>query len=1038
MNVARSQSGQRPQPPAYRHIAAYHHIAAYRHFAATAGVGVVVFACLVLTGWALDVDVLKRAAANMIVVNPGTAACFLLLGWALLLVSAADGAADPARARLARRAASLLAGVAVVAGLVKLAATAFGFDAAFDRVLFADRLGDNRMAPNAAANFAMVGLGLILLDRRTRGGFQPSACLFAAAGLVAFLAAAGYALGLRKFYGPLATFVPMSLYTAGAFLVLAAGALAARPDCLAPFHNRFMFKLYAGYAALVFVTAATLATLVEREIRPLLTEEVVDRLTVRATLVGDAAIPSLRAGHSAVDVRHHGELAEEAHIRLSVLSADGTVRGDLDAPPARSTVGENHADREEIRAARGGGRGVARRVSSTTGTETLYVALPLRSGGELVGFARAALPVAMVERHRGQFERVVVLGTLAAMIAALPLGLVVGRRVTAPLRAVTRSARAIAGGDYGHRLDVRGGDEVAALAAAFNDMAETRGEAERALRGSEARARRLAADMADARAAADAANRAKSEFLANMSHEIRTPMGAILGYADLLLEHGQSASKRLNHVNVIRRNGRHLLTVINDILDLSKIEAGQLRVERIACTPCELLSEVASTMRVRASEKGLTLTVGVEGRVPRTIHSDPTRLRQILINLVGNAVKFTEAGSVRVTARLATAADDARPMLAFDVTDTGIGMTPDQVAGLFRPFAQADGSTTRRFGGTGLGLTICRHLARELGGDVAVASDPGRGSRFTVTVETGPLAGVELLDRCTEAVSSPGADAAGHAQAGLRGRVLLVDDGPDNRDLLSYYLTAAGADVTLATNGLDACEVEARARATGEPFDLVLMDMQMPLLDGYGAAAKMRARGVATPIVALTAHAMADDRERCLRSGCTDYLSKPVDRHRLIRTCAGHLPGSPMGGDSHGAPPAEDGGTSGASVVPDAAEVPSAVEAEADEGVRRFLPQFMAGLPAQVAALCDAVRRGDLELLADTVHQLSGTAGMYGFPDVGDLAFRTEVLLRPDGPDVVVAPADLARLAADVESLVGLIRGIQGYDAATETDHVER
>jgi len=407
---------------------------------------------------------------------------------------------------------------------------------------------------------------------------------------------------------------------------------------------------------------------------------------------------------------------------------------------------------------------------------------------------------------------------------------------------------------------------------------------------------------------------------------------------------------------------------------------------------------------------------------------------------------------VRVVARLATPPDDPRPVLAFDVTDSGIGMTPEQVAGLFRPFAQADGSTTRRFGGTGLGLTISRRLARELGGDVTVDTQPGRGSRFTVTVETGPLDGVELLERCDEAVASPRPAAhADDAPVGLRGRILLVDDGPDNRDLLSYYLTAAGADVTLAVNGVDACEREAAARAAGEPFDLVLMDMQMPLLDGYGAAAKMRSRGAATPIVALTAHAMADDRDRCLRSGCTDYLSKPVDRHHLIRTAARHLPGSAVGGDGPPPPPPPHPDAHGTGAV-DAVEVvgePAAdgeVAAAAtdgapsgvDEGVRRFLPQFLARLPEQVNELCEGIRRGDLQRLADTVHQLSGTAGMYGFADVGDLAYQAEMLVRPDGPVLNSAAVDLDRLAADVAALVEMIRGIEGYDQRRETGHVER
>ena len=226
-------------------------------------------------------------------------------------------------------------------------------------------------------------------------------------------------------------------------------------------------------------------------------------------------------------------------------------------------------------------------------------------------------------------------------------------------------------------------------------------------------------------------------------------MTAIIGYSDLLLEPAQSASDRLNHVNTIRRNAEHLLTVINDILDLSKIEAGALTVERIACSPWQVVSELASTMRVRATEKRLRFDVEAVGDLPETIQSDPVRLRQILMNLVGNAVKFTESGSVRLSVKLLdAAAADGR--LQFQVTDTGIGMTPEQRALVFRRFSQADASTTRRFGGTGLGLTISRHLSQMLGGDITVDSTPGRGITFTLTLDIGPLAGVRLVSQSSD------------------------------------------------------------------------------------------------------------------------------------------------------------------------------------------------------------------------------------------------------------------------------------------------
>jgi len=398
-------------------------------------------------------------------------------------------------------------------------------------------------------------------------------------------------------------------------------------------------------------------------------------------------------------------------------------------------------------------------------------------------------------------------------------------------------------------------------------------------------------DLKQAKEAADAANRAKSEFLANMSHEIRTPMTAILGYADLMLEPEQTPSDQLNSLNTIRRSGAHLLTVINDILDLSKIEASEMKMEQIACAPCQIMADIASSMPVKAKEKNLAFEVKLDGMIPQTIQSDPTRLRQILTNLVGNAIKFTEAGGVRLIVSLADPADSANPRLKFDVIDSGIGMTPVQMERLFQPFAQGDSSTTRKYGGTGLGLTISRRLAHALGGEITVNSTPGQGSIFTLTIATGSLAGIRLLSRCSEAIAELGQLHAPDAVR-LDGRILLAEDGLDNQALISHYLRKAGAEVAIADNGRIACEMVAQAMndANAPDFDVILMDMQMPELDGYGAAAKLRSRGYRGPIIALTAHAMAADRDKCIRAGCTDYLTKPVTRQVLLETVRRHLP----------------------------------------------------------------------------------------------------------------------------------------------------
>ena len=387
---------------------------------------------------------------------------------------------------------------------------------------------------------------------------------------------------------------------------------------------------------------------------------------------------------------------------------------------------------------------------------------------------------------------------------------------------------------------------------------------------------------------AESATRAKSEFLANMSHEIRTPMTAILGFADLLLGESdvdRAPPERIEAIRTIQRNGKYLLGLINEILDLSKIEAGKLDVERIACSPTQVLSEVVSLMRIRADAKNLPLRLAYENPIPASIQSDPVRLRQVLINLVGNAIKFTETGSVSVVARLVERIG-VSPLLEIDVIDTGIGMTREQIARLFRPFSQADSSTTRRFGGTGLGLTISKRLAEMLGGNITVRSLPGCGSTFRVAVETGELEGVAFVQspdvRAT--VGSPVVRRSDDPSRRIEGRILLAEDGPDNQRLIGFLLRKAGADVTVADNGRIAFEQAMAAAARGEPFDVILMDMQMPEMDGYEATRLLRAEGYLGPIIALTAHAMEGDEEKCQAAGCDEYLTKPIDRATLVNT----------------------------------------------------------------------------------------------------------------------------------------------------------
>ncbi len=392
------------------------------------------------------------------------------------------------------------------------------------------------------------------------------------------------------------------------------------------------------------------------------------------------------------------------------------------------------------------------------------------------------------------------------------------------------------------------------------------------------------------------ASRAKSDFLANMSHEIRTPMNAILGYTDLLQSDDLIRSDKpgaRDAVTTIRNNGQHLLSVINDILDMSKIESGKMTIESTTTNPAQIAEEVASLLGPKAVSKSVDLGVTYARPVPRSITSDPTRLRQILLNLAGNAIKFTAKGEVRIVVDYDPETND----LSFAVRDTGIGMNHDQLRVIreFGAFTQADTTTTRTFGGTGLGLCISNTFAQMMGGEIRVDSREGEGSVFTVHIEARPdkesgeitLVTPSDVEAFLKGAAAPGMtekkSASTETLQGLS--VLLAEDGPDNQRLLSHLLRRAGAKVTVAANGAIAVDEIEAAKQAGTMFDVVFMDMQMPEMDGYTATTLLRNRGFKDlPIIALTAHAMASDRDKCLKAGCDDFVSKPVNSSTLIAT----------------------------------------------------------------------------------------------------------------------------------------------------------
>jgi len=381
---------------------------------------------------------------------------------------------------------------------------------------------------------------------------------------------------------------------------------------------------------------------------------------------------------------------------------------------------------------------------------------------------------------------------------------------------------------------------------------------------------------------------AKSVFLANMSHEIRTPMTAILGFTDLLLEERGGSSASDSWLQTIRRNAEYLLNLLDDILDLSKIEAGKLDLEHISCSPREIVHEVVELMQIRLRGRPeVELRQTISRRAPRSLVADPTRLKQVLMNLVGNSIKFTERGVVKIALDYepGKSGESDSGHLIFEVQDSGIGMTPEQLTRLYQPFGQADSSTTRRFGGTGLGLTICKHFVDEMSGQVEVESQPGQGTTFRVRLPAvDPLFDdCELSNLPLQVVAAP---ASSKPQEGLldHTRILLAEDSPDNQRLINYLLTKAGAIVTIVENGQLALTEVLKAAPSNQAFDIVLMDMQMPVMDGYTATQRLRDVGFQGPIVALTAHAMQGDKERCLAAGCNAYETKPVQRQALLHT----------------------------------------------------------------------------------------------------------------------------------------------------------
>lgn len=527
------------------------------------------------------------------------------------------------------------------------------------------------------------------------------------------------------------------------------------------------------------------------------------------------------------------------------------------------------------------------------------------------------------------------------------------------------------------RTEARLQDMHLTLRAAANDLAALNRELEQ-------RVEQRTAELRVTLARAEQLAAAKSSFLAHMSHELRTPLAAILGFSEQGLRDGAPPAEVRQCLQTVVRNGRHLLEIVNDVLDASKIEAGQLRVQMQPTPPLAVVGDSVELLRQRAAGKGIELMLSAHWPLPATVLADPLRLKQILLNLIGNAIKFTAAGFIVVRVR----ADADLAQWSVEVEDTGIGMSAEQCERVFQRFEQADDSTTRRFGGTGLGLYISRQLARQMDGDLVASSTPGAGSLFTLRLPIGLVPAWVEQGEAFHREELPVVTVIPR----LRGRVLVVDDVDDLRLLVRTEVAATGAEVLEAANGLEAC-----ALVRAAPPDLVLMDMNMPVMDGRQAVAELRAEGHRLPIYACSADVMAEDIEHFLALGCDGALAKPIDRAALHAVLRRHL-GS-AGAEAEVAP----GTATEANATPDTATAPPPDPlAVALQAIRA---RFIAGAAGERRALAEARDRDDRPALRQLAHRLKGSAGTFGFTEVSAAAAALERALADatDATDAVDA-----------------------------------
>ncbi len=455
---------------------------------------------------------------------------------------------------------------------------------------------------------------------------------------------------------------------------------------------------------------------------------------------------------------------------------------------------------------------------------------------------------------------------------------------------------------------------------------------------------------------ADEANKAKSLFLATMSHEIRSPLSAIIGFSDLLRKSKLVRIKQDSCIVSIQRNSKHLLHLINDILDITKIEAGQLEIEQISVSPFAVLDEIQSSILVDSNDKGLGFKINYAFPLPEQIKTDPIRLKQILINLTSNAIKFTERGGINVN----VACNKETGSMTFDVIDTGIGLTTEQQENIFSSFTQADSSITRKYGGSGLGLNICKQLAQKLGGGIWVESTLGRGSKFSFNITAGKISDDNLI-YSLEHHTNTSDDSKQNPNKRLFGHVLLAEDTEDNQDLIEMYVTDTGAKITIVNNGAEAVKI-----CESSTFDLILMDMQMPVMDGITATSNIRSTGITTPIISLTANAMKSDFERCIDAGANEFITKPIDVTRFNQILYKYLSNTKK----------------------------SELSGNKINKLQKLTNKFLADLPTRMSLITGLKEDNNWDKIEEETHKLKGLGTPFGYPEITQMSDEINLCCR--------------------------------------------